>query len=489
MPFSSTKDFAEKLILTDELIQIVEPIDTNLEITEIADREMKKPGGGKALLFQKPIIDGKQSEFPLLINAYGSFRRMEICLGKPIDQIAHELGALLKTKPPTSFKEGLQLLSQGMSVLNARGKSVSSGPCKEVIHQVSPQSNFSLNNLPILKCWPKDGGRFITFPNVYTQDPDTGERNIGMYRMQVFDGASTGMHWQLHKVGARHARAYEKARKRMPVAVCLGGDPLLTFAATAPLPDGIDELLFAGYLRQKPVELVKCESHDLMVPAESDFVIEGFVEPGERRTEGPFGDHTGFYTMEDEYPVFHVTAITHRKNAVYPATIVGRPPMEDFYLGTASVRIMFPMMKMLFPEIVDIHLPAEGVFHNLVFVSIKKQYPYHAYKIMHGLWGMGQMMFTKLMVVVDEDIDVRNTSEVLWWLCGNVDPGRDVIFSKGPTDSLDHAPNIANIGTKLGFDATRKLPGEGYHRSWPPKLEMDIAVKERINKILHKLQL
>jgi 4-hydroxy-3-polyprenylbenzoate decarboxylase len=318
-------------------------------------------------------------------------------------------------------------------------------------------------------------------PTVYTQDPDTGDRNIGMYRMQIYDGRSTGMHWQMHKVAARHGKRYYETGQRMPVAVCLGGDPVMPFCATAPMPDGLDEILLAGFLRKKSVPLVKCETIDLEVPAHSDFVIEGYIDPKEPlRAEGPFGDHTGFYTPVDDYPVFHVTCITHRKDAIYPATIVGKPPMEDLYLGQASVRLFLPVFKMNFPEIVDMALPAEGVFHNLVFVSIRKQYPYQAYKIMHGLWGMGQMMFTKIIVVVDAHVNVHDTSDVLFHLCANIDPQRDSLLTKGPCDSLDHAPTVPNIGSHIGFDATRKLPGEGYTRGWPEEMQLPKDILEGI---------
>jgi 4-hydroxy-3-polyprenylbenzoate decarboxylase len=337
--------------------------------------------------------------------------------------------------------------------------------------------------MPVLKSWPKDGGPFVTLPTVYTQDPDTGDRNIGMYRMQVFDGRTTGMHWQMHKVAARHGKRYIETGQRMPVAVCLGGDPVMPFCATAPMPDGLDEVLLAGFLRKKSVPLVKCETIDLEVPAHSDFVIEGYIDPKEPlRPEGPFGDHTGFYTPVDNYPAFHVTCITHRRDAIYPATIVGKPPMEDLYMGQASVRLFLPVFKMNFPEIVEMALPAEGVFHNLVFVSIRKQYPYQAYKIMHGLWGMGQMMFTKIIVVVDADVDVHDTSDVLFHLCANIDPERDSIFTKGPCDSLDHAPTVANIGSHVGFDATRKLPGEGYTRGWPEEARLPRELVEEIGR-------
>jgi 4-hydroxy-3-polyprenylbenzoate decarboxylase len=488
MAYRGLADFLNVLEKEGELARISEPVATELEISALADRQMKSAGGGKALLFDKPTINGKISRFPVSINSMGSDRRIARALGlSSVDELAHEMQLILKAKPPTSVREGWSLLKQGVDLLHARPKHVSDGPCKEEIHRFN--DSFSLDDLPILVCWPKDGGRFVTLPMVYTKDPDTGERNVGMYRMQVFDGQTTGMHWQVHKVGARHGRRYYQRNERMPVAVCLGGDPAYTFAATAPLPDGLDEVLFAGFIRKKSVELVRCETVDLEVPADVDFVLEGYVQPGELRDEGPFGDHTGFYTATDPYPVFHLTAITHKKDAVYPATIVGMPPMEDFYLGDASVRIFLPVFKMNFPEIVDMALPAEGVFHNLVFVSIRKQYPYQAYKIMHGLWGMGQMMFSKYIVVVDEDCDVHNTREVLFRLCANTDPQRDTTFIKNPSDSLDHAPSVANIGSHMGFDATRKLAAEGYPREWPELARMDEAVRAKVDEMAKRLGL
>ena len=491
MAFDSFRDFVKALDSAGELIRIKQPVATELEITEIADREMKKPGGGKALLFERPTIDSQSSEFPLAINTMGSDTRMAISLrAKSIEAVAAELGALMKAKPPTGFREAMKLLGTALDLRHAKPSIVKTGPCKEVIHRFDGTAQRSqaalptLLNLPIQKCWPQDGGRFITLPCVVTKDPDTGERNVGMYRMQVYDERTTGMHWQLQKVGARHGRRYYETGTRMPVSVFIGGDPAFTFCATAPLPDGLDEFLLAGYLRKKSVELVKCETNDLEVPANADFVIEGYVDPKEPlRMEGPFGDHTGYYTLPEAYPVFHITAITHRKDAVYPATIVGMPPMEDFYIGTASVRIFLPIFKMTFPEIVDIALPAEGVFHNLVFVSIRKTYPMQAYKIMHGLWGMGQMMFTKYIVVVDDDVNVHNTSEVLFRLCANTDPQRDSIFTRGPADVLDHATSEIGIGSKLGIDATRKLKGEGFKREWPPLIKMDEMVKKKINAL------
>src|SRR5213594_1384458 len=469
MAYRSFRSFLDALEKAGDLKRVAVPVDTDLLIAEWADREMKSPGGGKALLFEQPIVDGKKSEFPVAINTMGSRRRMALALQVPdVADVAQEIQLILKAKPPTDLREGWTLLKQGIHLLHARPKSVREAPCQEIVHKIGDGDTFSLRDLPILKCWPKDGGRFITLANVHTRDPETGIRNVGIYRMQVYDEHTTGMHWQLHKVGARHGKRYYERRERMPVAVTLGGDPVYTFAATAPLPDGLDELFFAGFLRKKSIELVRCKTIDLDVPADVDFVLEGYVQPGEMRPEGPFGDHTGFYTAVEDYPVFHVTAITHRRDAVYPTTIVGRPPMEDYYIGDACVRILLPVFKMNFPELVDMTLPPEGVFHNLVVVAIRKQFPYHAMKVMHGLWGMGQMMFTKIIVVVNDDVDIHNTSEVLFRLCANIDPERDIIFTKGPADVLDHATPVMGFGSKMGIDATHKLPGEANTRLWPP---------------------
>jgi len=506
MAFDSFGAFVKRLETAGELRRIIEPVATELLITELADREMKKPGGGLALLIEKPTVNGEVSQFPLAINTLGSNKRMAMSIGaESVEQAAAELSSLINAKPPTSARETVRLLASAFSLRHARPRMVKTGPCKESIHRFEPVPTRTepwppalsltrssvgagllptLMGLPIQQCWPLDGGRFITLPCVVTKDPDTGARNIGMYRMQVYDERSTGMHWQLQKVGARHGRRYYETGTRMPVSVFLGGDPVFAFCATAPLPDGLDEFLLAGYLRKKAVDLVKCETNDLEVPADADFVIEGYVDPKEPlREEGPFGDHTGYYSLADNYPVFHITAITHRKDAVYPATIVGIPPMEDFYIGSASVRLFLPIFKMTFPEIVDIALPAEGVFHNLVFVSIKKTYPMQAFKIMHGLWGMGQMMFTKYIVVVDADVNVQNTSEVLFRLCANTDPQRDAIFTKGPADVLDHATTELAIGSKIGIDATHKLAGEGHKRGWPPLIRMDRTIIEAVDKL------
>ncbi len=511
MAYESYADFLDTLEQAGELIRINEPFATELEITELADREMKKPDGGKAILIERPTVNGEISPVPLAINAMGSKRRMALALGsESVDAVAEELGSLLQAKPPTGVRDTMALLGKALGLRHTRPKKVGNGLCKEVIHRFDATAARSkpwpsapeieevvhnenteacptLLNFPILKCWPMDAGRFLTLPCVVTRDPDTGDRNLGMYRMQVYDDKTTGMHWQLQKVAARHGRRYFETGERMPVAVFLGGDPVYPFCATAPMPDGLDEFLLAGYLRRKSVEMVKCETSDLEVPANADIVIEGYVDPTEPlRDEGPFGDHTGYYTLPEPYPVFHITAITHQKNAIYPATIVGIPPMEDFYMGSASVKLFLPVFRMNFPEIVDIALPAEGVFHNLVFVSIKKTYPMQAFKIMHGLWGMGQMMFTKYIVVVDDFVDVHNTSEVLFHICADTDPQRDSLLTKGPSDVLDHATSEIAIGGKLGIDATRKLSGEGYKRNWPPLIKMDRATKNKVEEMLKK---
>lgn len=514
MAYGSFREFIHTLDRAGELKRISTPVATELEITELANRQMKSAGGGKALLIEKPTVNGQASPVPVAINTMGSWKRMALALGADsIEATAAELGALLQAKPPTALKDAFQLLGAAFELRHARPKRVKDGPCQEVVHKFDPPPrrtdpwpsapkigaegspiapNRSLSSLPsplstlldlpILKCWPLDGGRFLTLPCVVTKDPETGQRNVGMYRVQIYDDHTAGLHWQVQKVAARHGRRYYETGTRMPVAIFLGGDPAYTFCATAPLPDGLDEFLLAGYLRKKSVELVPCITCDLEVPANADVVIEGYVDPKEPlREEGPFGDHTGFYTLPEPYPVLHITAITHRKDAVYPATIVGVPPMEDFYLGGASVKLFLPVFRMNFPEIVDIALPAEGVFHNLVFVSIKKTYPMQAYKTMHGLWGMGQMMFAKYIVVVDDDVDVHNTGEVLFRLGANTDPQRDSLFTKGPADVLDHATSDPATGSKLGIDATKKLPGEGFHRPWPPLVHMDEAVRRKVD--------
>jgi 4-hydroxy-3-polyprenylbenzoate decarboxylase len=468
-----------------ELKRITRPVSAELEITEIADRVVK--AGGPALLFEN--VAG--SRFPLAIGAFATRRRMSMALGvNDLDETAAEIEAL--TKLPGNMPAGLlgkAMLLPGLARIgqNTAPRQIHrAAACQEV---VLTGDQIRLFDLPILKCWPLDGGRFITLPLVFTRDPETGKRNVGMYRVQVYDDTTCGMHWQRHKVGSRHYAISEAQGKDIPVAVVLGGDPALTYAATAPLPDEIDELAFAGFLRKKSVDLVRCKTQDLDVPADAEFVIEGYVPAGERRTEGPFGDHTGYYTLEDDYPVFRVTAITHRANPVYPATIVGRPPMEDGWLGKATERLFLPLVRLFVPEVLDYNLPVEGVFHNLCIVKIKKRYPGHAQKVMHALWGLGQMMFTKIIVVVDDWVDVQNLQEVLWVTANNIDPERDTTFVKGPVDVLDHASRAMGFGSKMGIDATKKLPEEGFDRPWPPVIAMTPDVCARVDAYWKELGL
>jgi 4-hydroxy-3-polyprenylbenzoate decarboxylase len=478
MSYSSLSDFVEFLEKKGELVRIQDEVDSVLEITAIVDKVSKSPGGGKALLFEKP----KGSSYPLLINTFGSYQRMSWALGvEDLEEHAASIQELLELKPPKGFVDKLRFLPKLADIAKFPPTEVSKGACQEVV-----EKDPDLLSLPVLKCWPQDGGRFITFPLVYTQDPDTRIRNIGMYRMQVFDGKTTGMHWQVHHGGAGHYRKAEKMGKRLEVAVALGGDPALTYSATAPLPEGIDELLFAGFLRKKPVELVKCKTIDLMVHADADFVLEGHVEPGERRTEGPFGDHTGYYSLADQYPVFHITCVTRRKNPIYMTTIVGKPPMEDGYLGKATERLFLPLMKKVLPEIVDLELPVEGIFHNLAIVSIDKQYPLHARKVMFALWGLGQMMLNKILIVVDKDTDVHNYGQVLWRVGNCMDAKRDVVITEGPLDVLDHTSPMWGWGGKIGIDATKKWKEEGFNREWPDELVMDSSVEQKVLPLLKK---
>ncbi|HXV82504.1 MAG TPA: menaquinone biosynthesis decarboxylase [Candidatus Binatia bacterium] len=478
MAYNSLADFVQVLAQQGELKRITYPVKAELEITEIADRVMKN--GGPALLFEDVVGKG----IPVLINAFGSAKRMALALGVgDVEEIAREVERLVQTKPPKSFKEKLKLLSELMRLAGIPPKVIKSGPCQEVIHREP-----DLNMLPVLTCWPGDAGPFITLPAVFSKDPAKGTRNVGLYRMQVYDARTTGMHWHLHKVGARHYQHQKQQKEPMQLAVCLGGDPALIYAATAPLPDQIDEILFTGFLRKKGLELVKGLTVDIEVPANSDVVIEGYVDPLEPpRREGPFGDHTGFYSLADDYPVFHVTCITQKQNPIYPATIVGRPPMEDAFIGKATERIFLPLLRLTFPEIVDMNLPVHGVFHNLAIVSIKKEYPGHARKIMHALWGMGQMMFTKILIIVDHDINAHDLSEVTWVAGNHIDPKRDVIFVEGPVDVLDHAAPVMGFGSKMGIDATKKWRSEGFERDWPDAIVMDDKTKQYVDSIWSKL--
>ncbi len=558
MAYDDLRDWIKTLEKHGELRRIREEVSPELEITEITDRvskigrtgnreqgsgirnpdasiERRYPPGGPALLFEK--VKGHPGH-KVLINQFGSERRMALALGvSNIDEIAERIHALMNVKPPSSgFLDKLKMLPQLAELGNIFPKTVSAkdAPCKEVIRR----DNFDLNYFPILKCWPHDGGRFITLPCVHTRDPRTGKRNIGMYRMQVYDGQTTGMHWQRQKVAAEHYReALRQAAaagaesdpalnasaarvammaesaggavtipdqaagaipqlalgnlkgSRLEVAVAIGTDPATTFSAIVPAPPEVEEFLIAGFLRGKPVEIVKCETVDLEVPAHAEIVLEGYVELGELRSEGPFGDHTGFYTLPDEYPIFHLTCISHRKDPIYAATIVGKPPMEDAWMGRAVARIFLPAMKMAIPELVDINLPAEAVFHNLMIVSIRKSYPGHARKVMNAIWSLGQAMFTKCIIVVDEDCDVQNIPEVVLRVANNIDPERDIQFTLGPVDSLDHSSRLPNYGSKMGVDATRKWKAEGFERPWPAMIEMDRTTKAKVDAMWAKLGL
>ncbi|MSP40044.1 MAG: menaquinone biosynthesis decarboxylase [Deltaproteobacteria bacterium] len=480
MAFNNLAEFVEVLERAGELKRISYPVKAELEICAIADRVMK--ANGPALLFENVV--GKT--IPLLINAFGSAQRMALALGvDDIEEHARAIAKLIQTKPPKTFKDKLQLLGELIKLAGIPPKIVRDGECQEVIER-----DPDLTVLPVLTCWPGDAGPFITLPMVFSKDPNTGTRNVGLYRMQVYDRRTTGMHWHLHKVGARHYQQQKENRRRLELAVCLGGDPAMIYAATAPLPPQIDEILFTGFLRKKGVELVKAISVDVEVPANSDIVIEGYVDPAEPlRREGPFGDHTGFYSLADDYPVFHVTCITHKKNPIYPTTIVGRPPMEDAFLGKATERLFLPLLRVTLPEIVDMNLPVHGVFHNLAIISIKKEYPAHGRKVMHALWGLGQMMFTKTLIVVDHDVNVHDLSEVTWVVGNNIDPKRDTLFVEGPVDVLDHAAPALAYGSKLGIDATRKWRSEGYEREWPPVIVMDEQTQNYIDSIWEKLGL
>ena len=547
MAYDDLRDWIKTLEKEGELKRIREEVSPELEITEITDRLSKigaRPRaeasaaktkkdyapGGPALLFEN--VKGHAGH-KVLINQFGSERRMALALGVDrIEEIAERIAGLMNVKAPEGILDKLKMLPQLGALTSAFPKTVNAkdAPCKEV----TLRDSFDLNQFPILKCWPHDGGRFITLPCVHTRDPRTGKRNIGMYRMQVYDGQTTGMHWQRQKVAAEHYRealrnaasaasdADPKAARvaamaesaggaaaipdgpiggipqvsvgslrgsRLEVAVAIGTDPATTFSAIVPAPPEVEELMIAGFLRGKPLEIVKCETVDLEVPAQAEIVLEGYVELGELRSEGPFGDHTGFYTMTDDYPVFHLTCVTHRKDPIYAATIVGKPPMEDAWMGRAVERIFLPAMKMTIPELVDIHLPVEAVFHNLMLVSIRKSYPGQARKVMNAIWSLGQAMFTKCIIVVDEDCDVQDVGEVVLRVANNIDPERDIQFTMGPVDSLDHSSRLPNYGSKMGIDATRKWKAEGFERPWPAMIEMDRATKAKVDALWAKLGL
>jgi 4-hydroxy-3-polyprenylbenzoate decarboxylase len=509
LAYDDLRDWIKALDRAGELKRIRTEADPILEIAEIADRVSKskvtdKNGqgiiGGKALLFEN-VKDYPGAQ--LLINQFGSARRMRLALEvDSLDEIADRIRGFMDVKSPQGFLDKMKMLPMLAELGKLFPKTVATGPCKEVIKR----DNFSLLDFPILQCWPKDGGRFITLPCVITRDPKTGKRNVGMYRMQIYDERTTGMHWQRQKVAAEHYRDHLRnaaaedrvgimARSsggsmlaaggrpsgKMEVAVAIGTDPALTFSAIVPAPPDVEEFIIAGFLRQKPVELVKCETVDLEVPANAEIILEGYVNLDELRTEGPFGDHTGFYSLEDDYPVLHVTCVTHRKDPIYATTVVGKPPQEDAWMGKAVERIFLPLMKLTIPELVDVNLPIEGVFHNLMIVSIRKSYPGQARKVMNAIWSLGQAMFTKCIIVVDEDVDVQDVGDVTLKVLNNIDPERDIQFTLGPVDSLDHAARLANYGSKMGIDATRKWSTEGFGRPWPDEIVMDAKTRALVD--------
>jgi len=477
--FKNLRDFIDFLESRGELVRVREPVDRDLEITEIVDRTVK--AGGPALLFEN--VKGFQT--PLAINLFGTDRRMAWALGaESLDEAAERMAEAVEMSPPGDWREKLRMLPKIASLGRILPRKVSRGACQEV---VLTGEDIDLDILPAQLCWPGDGGRYITQTQVFSRDPATGARNVGMYRVQIFDRATCGMHWQMHKVGAQHHREAEARGERVEVAIALGGHPAMIYASTAPLPEGVDEVLLGGFLAGAPIEMVEGVTVNLEVPAEAEYVIEGYVEPGERRMEGPFGDHTGYYSLADMYPVMHVTAITHRRRPIYPSIVVGPPIQEDGPMGRATERLFLPLLKLQFPELVDMHLPVEGVFHNVAILSIRKRYPGHARKMMSSLWGTGQLAFTKIVIVVDEDVDVQNSAEVFWRVTANIDPKRDAVFAEGISDVLDHAPDRMGLSGKMGIDATRKWPEEGYPREWPEVLKMSPEVKVRVDEIWDRL--
>ncbi len=477
--FADLGAFLSELDSRRWLARVTEDVSPDLEIAAVTDRACKSPGGGPALLFERP----SGHTIPVAANVFGSLDRMCLALGvRSLDDLARDIDEFMTPRMPAGLLDAVRMLPLVSRFKDLLPRMVKDAPCQEVVRK-----DGTLEELPILRCWPEDGGRYITFPLVFTKDPETGVRNIGTYRMQVYDGRSTGMHWQRHKGGAQHHRAAERLKRRLPVAVALSPDPVLAYAATAPMPEGLDELLLAGFLTRRRVDLVKCVSVDLEVPANAHIVLEGYVEPGERRLEGPFGDHTGFYSLPDQFPVFHVTCITHRKRPIYLTTVVGIPPMEDYYLGKASERIFLPIIRKTLPEIVDMHFPAEGIFHNLVIVSIDKRYPGHARKIMNAFWGLGQLMFSKTIIVVDRDVNVQDEREVAWIVGTHMDPQRDIQFTKGPMDDLENASDVPAYGSKMGIDATRKWSSEGFAREWPARIVTTEQASRRAASIWNSL--
>ncbi len=480
MPYEDLREFMERLESEGELARIKQEVSPVLEMTEIAERAVKS--GGKAILFENP----KGYNIPVLMNAFGTEKRMKMALEVDrLEEIGERLVELTRFRP-SSILDGIKNLGAIKDVTAFIPKTVKSkkAPCKEVVEEPD------LNKFPILKCWPKDAGRFITLPVVVTKDPDTGELNAGMYRMQVFDSRTTGMHWQTHKHGALHLKKLaERGDGRLEVAVAIGVDPAILYASTAPLPENMSEFMFAGFIRRERVKLVECETVDLKVPATAEIVLEGYVRPDELRIEGPFGDHTGYYTPPEPYPVFHVECVTRREDPIYHATVVGKPPMEDAWLGKATERIFLPIIKMIHPDIVDMNLPVEAAFHNLAVVSIKKRYPGHAKKVMFALWSMGMLSLTKIVIVVDDDVNVQNLKEVLWAVTSRFDPAKDVVVIPDcPIDSLDHSTYRPNVGGKLGIDATKKWKEEGFTREWPDVVEMSEDVKLKVDRMWEELK-
>ena len=482
MAYRDLRDFLKKLEKEGELRRISAEVDPVLEITEISDRVVKT--GGPALLFENP----KGSRIPVVTNLVGTQRRMNLALEvDSLTDVADRISSILDMQSPQGLLNKMKMLPKLAELGSFFPKTVRNGECQEVVRT----DDFSLRYFPILQCWPQDGGRFITWPMVITKNPETGKRNVGCYRMQVYDERTTGMHWQTQKHGAEHFRSARSKNRggKLEVAVAIGADPATCMAGILPVPPDMDEFMFSGFLRRDSVELVQCKTVDLEVPANAEIVLEGYVELGEMRTEGPFGDHTGFYSLEGEFPVFHVKCITHRKDPLYLTTIVGPPPQEDYFIGHAIERVFLPVMKMQYPEIVDVAMPAEGIFQNLMIVAIRKSYPGHARKIMNAIWSLGQAMFTKVVLVVDHDVDVQNPSEVVWKALCAIDPERDIQFVLGPVDTLDHAARRQDFGSKMGIDATRKWKEEGFNGRWPDQIVMDEATKARVDRLWSQLNL
>lgn len=460
--YQNLQEFVSTLESAGELLRVKAPVSKDLEITEITDLMSKSPGGGKAILFERVI----ESEFPVLTNAFGSEKRICMAFGvKDLDILAGRLRSFLELEPPKSIRDALRMAPMGLDLLRFLPRKVKNAPCQEIVHL---GNDIDLSRLPVLKCWPQDGGPFVTLPVVITRSLRTGRRNAGMYRLQIFDERTTGMHWHIHKDGSHYYQEYRKAGKRMPVAVAIGTDPAVTYAATAPLPRGVDEMMLAGFIRRKPVPMARCLTVDLEVPAEAEFILEGYVEPDELRLEGPFGDHTGYYSLVGDYPVFHVTAVTHRRNPIYSATIVGRPPMEDCYLAKATERIFLPLMNAVLPEVKDFWMPWEGVFHNIAVIAMEKEYPGHARRVMSAIWGQGQMSFCKIAVMVDAAADLQQPRQVFETILKEVDLGTDLYITEGVLDVLDHSAPDPLFGGKLGIDATRRLPDERDRSEAPP---------------------